>query len=67
MAQKIFRIVGRMKGFWPHLIGHYEMHRLRLGRNRHHIDPARSHLNLVLIGDADWATTTTNRIEQIAN
>lgn len=65
MAQKTFRIVGRMKSFWPHLIGHYEMHRLRLGGNRDHIDPTRSHLNRALIGDADWATTTANRIEQI--
>lgn len=65
MAQGTFRIVGRMRGFWPGLVSRYEQHRLRKGGEVAHIDPTRTHLNRVLIGGEDWAATTLDRVETI--
>lgn len=52
--QDTFCIVARAEGMFPCALGGYERHRTRSGGDTGNIDPSRSHLNTVLVGDEDW-------------
>lgn len=65
MTSKRYPIVGRMDGLTPELIARYEMHRNRAGGALGHCNPARRHLNRILIGESDWADQTLKQIGQI--
>ncbi|HQU70473.1 MAG TPA: plasmid recombination protein [Albidovulum sp.] len=48
-------IVARAEGMRPENLAGYEAHRARKGGDTGHVDGRRSHLNRLLIGEADWA------------
>ncbi|MEI4488977.1 hypothetical protein V8J36_22590 [Frigidibacter sp. MR17.14] len=60
-----YRIVMRMAGLFPQLLGRYESHRLRVQKEREHCNPTPERPNRLLIGEPDWAIALRQRVEKM--
>lgn len=58
-------VVLRFQGLWPENLSGFEKHRKRGGGDLGHIDPALSPANRRLLGQADWAQSLWDDIEDM--